>query len=300
MYRVMRSVTIVCRLSSRRGLEYCRRLSDELPKRGVKIDEVHVVARRKELRARVRQAAASGARIVVVVGGDGTQAAAVGELAHTKTAMAVVPAGTGNSFAFSLGIRDDFEKAVDAIVRGDELRVDVGVVNGKCFANFATIGITADAANRTPSGLKKIAGPVAYGLAALSALFRDKPFELNIEWKRNKLRMLTHQALIASGRYFGWTPVTPDASVRSGELAFFAVAGGKISDVVETNAALLVAEHTKLARAHYFSAPKIRIRTKPKQPINVDGHACGNTPAKFTVMRRALRVLVPPGFHDPA
>ena len=296
---MMRSVTIVCRLSSRRGLEYCRRLSDELPKRGIKIDEVHVVARRKQLRARIRQAAASGARIVVVVGGDGTQAAAAGELAHTQTALAAVPAGTGNSFAFGIGIRD-FEKAVEAIANGRQIRIDVGVVNGTCFANFATIGITADAANRTPSGLKKIAGPIAYGLAALSALFRDKPFELRVKWKGGRLRMVTHQALIASGRYFGWAPVIPDASVHSGELAFFAAAGGRISDVVETNAALLVAEHTSLARAHYFSARKIRIRTKPKQPLNIDGHAYGRTPATFTVMQGALRVLVPPGFTDPA
>lgn len=294
----MRTVTIICRLSSRNGLTYYQRLSDELPKRGVKIEEVHMVRRRKDLRARIKGAVASGSECVVVIGGDGTQTAAVGELAHTKTALAVVPAGTGNSFAFSLGIKDDLDAAIETIVNGRQIRVDIGVVNGTCFANFATVGVIADAANRTPKRLKKVIGPVAYGVAAISAFFRDKPFEMTVKWRGNRLKLVTHQAIVASGRYFGWQPLTPHANVRSGEIAFFAAAGDRMIDVLETNAALLRGEHTRLAHAHYFSAPKVTIRTKPKQAVNIDGHALGKTPAKFTVLKRALRVLVPHDFHD--
>lgn len=294
----MRTVTIVCRLSSRNGLAYYQRLAGELPKRGVKIAEVHMVRRRKDLRARVRGAVASGAEYVVVIGGDGTQTAAVGELAHTKTSLAVVPAGTGNSFAFSLGIKDDLDAAIETIVNGRQIRVDVGVVNGLCFANFAIVGVIADAANRTPTRLKKVLGPIAYGVAAISALFRDRPFRMTVKWRKNRLKLTTYQAIVAGGRYFGWQPVTPNANLRSGKVAFFAAAGDRIVDMIETNAALLTGEHTRLARVHYFSAPKITIRTKPKQPINVDGHKFGKTPAKFTVLNGALRVLVPQDFHD--
>ncbi|HEV3153412.1 MAG TPA: YegS/Rv2252/BmrU family lipid kinase [Candidatus Baltobacteraceae bacterium] len=294
----MRTVTIVCRLSSRNGLSYYQRLAGELPARGVKIAEVHMVRRRKDLRARIRGAVKSGAECVVVIGGDGTQTAAVGELANTNTALAVVPAGTGNSFAFSLGIKDDLDAAIETIVGGRQLHVDIGCVNGTRFANFATVGVIADAANRTPKRLKKIVGPIAYGVAAVGAFFRDKPFEMTVKWKHNRLKIVTHQAIVASGRYFGWQPLTPHANVRSGEIAFFAAAGDKMSDVVETNAALLRGEHTRLAHAHYFSAPKITISTKPKQPVNIDGHALGKTPAKFSVKKRALLVLVPQDFHD--
>lgn len=294
----MRSVTIVCRLSSRNGLSYYQRLREELPKRNVKIDEVHMVRRRRDLRRRVRQAVASGAEYVVVVGGDGSQTAAVGELTNTKTVLCVVPAGTGNSFAFSLGIKDDLDAAIEAIAGGKEIRVDVGCVNGKRFANFATIGVIADAANRTSTPLKKIAGPVAYGFAAIAAFLRDRPFDMTVEWKENRLQMRTHQAILASGRYFGWQPLTPNATLRSGEIAFFAVSGARMTDAVKTNAALLSGEQTSLANAHYFSAPAVKIRTKPRQPVNVDGHACGRTPAKFTVLKGALRVLVPRDYHD--
>src|SRR5579884_960207 len=130
----MREATIICRLSSRNGLAYYKRVHEELPKRGVQIVEAHMVRRRKALKKRIRQALKSGARLIIVIGGDGTQTAAVAELAHTKCTLGVIPAGTGNSFAYSLGIKDDLDTAIDAIANGREISVDVGVVNGTYFA----------------------------------------------------------------------------------------------------------------------------------------------------------------------
>jgi YegS/Rv2252/BmrU family lipid kinase len=279
-------------------LAYYQRLQRELPQRGVRITEAHMVRRRKALKKRVRQAVRSGAKLIVVIGGDGTQTAAVAELAHTSSTLAVVPAGTGNSFAFSLGIKDDLDAAIDTIAHGKEIRVDVGIVNGTYFANFASIGLIAEAANRTPRGLKRVIGPVAYALAAFRSFLRDKPFELHVKWNRQRLKIVTYQAIVASGRYFGWQPLTPQASLRSGELTFFAAAGDKPQDVIATNAALLRGDHIELQRAHYFSARKISIATKPKQPLNIDGHALGNTPAKFRIAPNALRVLVPAEFQN--
>lgn len=293
----MRSATIICRLSSRNGLAYYQHLVRELPERGVKITEAHMVRRRKALKKRIRQAMQSGAKLIIVIGGDGTQTAAVAELAHSDCALAVVPAGTGNSFAFSLGIKDDLDAAIETIVNGKEVHVDVGIVNGTYFANFATIGLIADAANRTPRGLKRVIGPLAYGVAAVQSFMRDKPFKLRVKWRGEKLDIVTYQAILASGRYFGWQPVTPEATLRSGELVFFAAEGGKAKDAIATNAALLRGEHTALEGAHYFSARKITVKTSPKQPLNIDGHALGKTPAKFRIAAGALRVLVPQDFH---
>lgn len=296
----MRSVTIICRLSSRHGLAFYQRLAEELPKRGITVTEAHMVRRRKELKKRIRQAVKSGKQYIVVIGGDGTQTAAVSELAHTDSVLAVVPAGTGNSFALSLGINADVEEALETIVTGKEIRVDVGIVNGTYFANFATVGLIAEAASRTSKPLKRIIGPIAYGLAAVAPMFRRRPFELRVKWPGNKLKIVTHQAILASGRYFGWQPLTPHASVRSGDLSFFAAAGESATDVIATNAALLRGEQTELSHAHYFAAKKITIKTKPRQPLNIDGHALGKTPAKFKIAPKALRVLVPQDFRERA
>ena len=288
----MREVTIVCRLQSRRGLEYYDFLCGELPKRGIRIAAGHTVRGRKELKRTVRAAIRGGAEVIVVVGGDGTQTAAVAELAHSKATMAVVPAGTGNSFALTIGIKN-LQMAIDAIVAGKEECIDVGVANGTHFANFATIGLLADAAAETPSPLKRVFGPVAYGLATLREFFSAKPFMLRVKWDGGELHLQTHQAIIANGRYFGRQPLTPDADVRSRELVFLAVEGVSRSDAVRTSAALLRGEQTKLEGAHFFSSEKLEITATPKQRLNIDGHDLGKTPAKFKVEPGALRVLIP-------
>lgn len=256
-----------------------------------------MVRKRKELKTRLRQALRAGASLIVVLGGDGTQSAAVSELARSRAVLAVVPAGTGNSFAYSLGIEDDIEKAIDTIVNGREICVDVGRVNKTAFANFATIGLIAEAANKTSRPLKRVIGPIAYGIAAITPLLKNRPFELCVKWNGQVLRIETHQAIIASGRYYGHQPLLPNADIRSGDLAFFAAAGHNAADVLATNAALLRGDQTSLEGAHYFSARKIVVKTKPKQPLNIDGHALGKTPARFTIEPKALRVLVPQTFE---
>jgi YegS/Rv2252/BmrU family lipid kinase len=275
-------------------------LAEQLPKRGFAIVEAHMVRRRRELKKRVRQAVKGGRKLIVVIGGDGTQTAAVGELAHSDSVLAVVPAGTGNSFALSLGIHNDVDEAIETIVSGKEVCVDLGIVNGTYFANIASIGLIAEAANATRSPLKRFFGVLAYGIAALMPIFRDKPFELHVRWLGQDLKIRTRQAIVSSGRYFGWQPLTPQANIRSGELAFYARAGDSPADAIVTNAALLAGRQTQLEDAHYFSSPALTIKAKPKQLLNVDGHALGTTPAKFSIAPKALRVLVPQHFEDEA
>ncbi len=288
----MREVTIICRLKSRNGLAYYQRLHDELPKRGIRVVAAHTTKRRKEFIRAIRSAVKARAEVIVVVGGDGSQTAAVAQIAHTKSTLAVVPAGTGNSFALGIGIKD-FETALEAIVGGREEHIDVGVLNGTYFANFATVGLAADAAAKTSRPLKQIVGPVAYGVAFMRDLLRSRPFAMRVKWKDGELKLRTYQAIVANGTYFGWQPLTPDAGVRSGALAFFAVEGVSRGDALKASTALLRGDQIKLEGAHYFSAEKIEIRTKPKQRLDIDGHALGKTPAKFSVDSKALRVLMP-------
>jgi diacylglycerol kinase (ATP) len=298
--RTVRNVTIICRQTSRHGVAYFARLQEELPKRGVRIVEAHMVRRRSALQKRIKHAIKAGGQIVVVVGGDGTQTAAVDVLAHAKTVMAVVPAGTGNSFALSLGIRADLDEAIETIASGKELRVDLGTANGTHFANFATVGLIADAANRTPTFLKKIVGPAAYVVGGIAPLFEDKPFEMRVRRPGDKMQFRTYQAIVASGRYFGWKPVTPNATIRTGNLAFFTAEGSTPADVFRVNAALLRGDHTQIEGAHFFSDRTIEIRCKPAQPVNIDGHHFGKTPVIFKIAPRALRVLVPNDFKPKA
>ncbi|MGP6190137.1 MAG: diacylglycerol/lipid kinase family protein [Vulcanimicrobiaceae bacterium] len=291
-----RSAVIIGNLHSRRTTELYARAHELLAARGVTIAAAHNVRDGREVRRRVERYVKDGCELIIIGGGDGTMTGAVGAFARTKSVLGVLPFGTGNSFALSLGIPSDVERAVDVIAGGCVARVDLGVVNGTYFANFATIGLSSTIARRTPNLLKKILGPASYAAAGVLPILSNRAFEAKIRWEGDEIRLRTHQLIVANGRYFGFTPVLPDATIVDGLLSVFTTSGLSRWDVARMFLAMYRGKHTTLADADYFSAKEVVIKTHPKQFVDVDGEAYGKTPVHFSIARRALRVLVPQGF----
>jgi diacylglycerol kinase (ATP) len=260
--------------------------------RGVHLTLTHVVETHEALRRCLRGLLKNGSELVIVAGGDGTMTAAAGVLAKSRAVLAVLPLGTGNSFALSLGIAD-LPTAVEAIGTGRTIAIDLGKVNGTYFANFATVGLSSTIAGATPNRLKKIIGAAAYVLAGLVPGLRSRPFRARIRSGRLKLEFQTYQVIVANGRYFGHTPLAPDASLDSGYLTLYATSDTTVLDAAKTYAALLLDRQNTLPNAHMLAATKVRLRARPAQTLAIDGEICGTTPARFSVVPRALRVIVP-------
>ncbi|HEX5146411.1 MAG TPA: diacylglycerol kinase family protein, partial [Conexibacter sp.] len=104
----------------------------------------------RDLEALVRAAVAGGADALAMAGGDGSQAIVAAVAAEHGLPYACVPAGTRNHFALDLGVdRDDVVGALDAFVDGGERRVDLGEVNGRVFVNNVSLGLYAEAVQRS-------------------------------------------------------------------------------------------------------------------------------------------------------
>jgi len=151
----MPSAVLIANSGARLTAETFAKARSELIERGVHLTMTHVVDNPRELCRCVRRSIENGSELIIVAGGDGTMTAAVGQLAKTKAVLGVLPLGTGNSFALSLGITE-LSVAIEAIVAGRVAAVDLGRVNGTYFANFATIGLSSTIARATPNRLKKI------------------------------------------------------------------------------------------------------------------------------------------------
>ena len=103
-----------------------------------------------DLEQLVRDAVAAGADGLAMAGGDGSQAVVASIAAELDLPYACIPAGTRNHFALDLGVdRDDVVGALDAFVDGGERRVDLAEVNGQVFVNNVSLGLYADAVQRT-------------------------------------------------------------------------------------------------------------------------------------------------------
>ena len=294
------STRIILNLRSSGTQHSLHDLPARLERHGIDAGAIVTVDDHVALEKRVRRLAKDGAAAILVGGGDGSMAVAANALAHRDTVLGVLPMGTGNSFAQTLGIGTSLDEALVVVAGGTVASVDLGMVNGRYFANFATIGLSAEIAAQTPHALKPILGPAAYAVGGILPFLRAHGFRAKIRWPGGRLDLRTAQMVIASGRFFGKTPVLPDASITDGKLAFFTTEGASHLEIARMYVAFGLGVQTKLPDAHTFSAPKLSVKTKRKEPISIDGDPAGTTPATFRVARRALRVFVPEGFNGRA
>jgi diacylglycerol kinase (ATP) len=286
-----RQAVLIARGHSRRGREAYDVMPGLLRERGIEVIDTHLAEKRADACKAVKAAIKSKVRLIVVCGGDGTQTSVVPLLANRKRTLGVVPAGTGNSFALGLGI-DSFESAADAIAHGRERKVDLGVVNGTYFANFLTIGLAARIAEQTSRGLKAVLGPAAYGAAAVVPLMRHRPFRAEISWKGHRVRVKTHQIIVASGRFYGHQPLARAATLSDGRMTVFVREKNTKLDILQTYFALLRGEQHTLSGVNLWSTKcEMKIETQPKAPVAIDGRKFGKTPIRLRVAHNALRVM---------
>ena len=290
--------TVVVNERSSQVARHVRELPDMLAARGIDVDAFHVVRDERELRRCAKRVVKGDAPLLIVGGGDGSMTTVADVLAHRKTILGILPLGTGNSFAQTLSLPTDIEAALDVIAAGRTTTVSLGTINGRYFANFATIGLSSEIADATPHALKPIIGSAAYVAGGLVPFLRHRPFRARIRFDDAKSSFATHQIVIANGRFFGSKPLTPDADVRDGKLAFFTTSGVSHLAVAEMYVAMALGVQTRLPDAISFSAREIVVKAKPKQSVSIDGNAFGKTPVRFGVSKNALRVIVPAAFAD--
>ncbi|HTV73168.1 MAG TPA: diacylglycerol kinase family protein [Candidatus Acidoferrales bacterium] len=288
--------TLILNFNSRRSAAEVEHVQEALAQRGVAVDQVVIAHTGDQVRRYARRAIRGGAKLIIAGGGDGTMTAVVSELAFREVTLGLLPLGTGNSFAQSLGIPLDVEGAADVVAGGRSVQVDLGMVNRTYFANFATIGLAAEIAHQTPRSLKSVLGIIAYVLAGLRPALSQQPFVCELRWERQCTRLATKQLIIASGRVFGNVPLAPDASITDARLSIFTTTGLSHFELARMYATLALGRHAELPDAQHFTAQSVYVRTRPRQRISIDGETWGKTPARFSIAQKALRVLVPSDF----
>ncbi|HWH01745.1 MAG TPA: diacylglycerol kinase family protein [Pilimelia sp.] len=166
-----------------------------------------------------REAVAAGAEVVFVCGGDGTVMSAVSALVGTDTAMAILPAGTGNLLAANLGLSTDLAAGLEVAVEGGLRRLDVAAVGEAYFVVMAGMGFDADMLASTSETAKSRLGWPAYVLGAVRHL-RDRPMRVTIRIDGGPpLRRRARSVLVANvGRLQGGVPLLTDAEPDDGLL----------------------------------------------------------------------------------
>ena len=133
------------------------------------------------LEAGASQRMALNADRIVIGGGDGTISSALSELLRLDKPLAVLPLGTANDFARTLGVPADAMAAAEVALSGREHRIDVGSVNGRPFINVASVGLAAKVTEGNPRRLKRRWRVLSYLISLWRAVWAARPFYLEIE-----------------------------------------------------------------------------------------------------------------------
>jgi YegS/Rv2252/BmrU family lipid kinase len=240
------------------------------------------------------EAHAHEAEAVVVAGGDGSLNAAAPALLQTGLPLGILPTGTANDLARTLGLPLDIEQAADVIAAGHRRQIDLGEVNGHCFFNVASIGLSVDLARTLNKDIKRRFGRLGYLLASLRVLFQARPFSAEIVSPEGEVRVKTLQIAIGNGRYYGGgMAVEETAAIDDEHLDLYSLEVRRVWTLVLMAKAFRAGRHGLWREVRATRGRSFEIRTRKPRPINTDGELVTFTPARFTVLPKAITVFAP-------
>jgi diacylglycerol kinase (ATP) len=248
--------------------------------------------------AETLRSAAEDSSLVVTAGGDGTMNLTVNALADRfqDLKFALVPMGTGNDLARTLGIPLDPVDAAHALVEGTERSIDVSTASSagveRLFVNACMGGFPVEADEAMDPGLKRRLGPIAFVIGGLKAAG---------ELERSLVKLNDYEIAdclavgVGNGRTCGGgIEVWPQADPGDGSLDGCALPAANAAAAARLAAKVKLGSHAEIADVKFESASRIVIDAEPSIEFNVDGELIGlETPATFETIGE-INVLAPP------
>ena len=232
--------------------------------------------------------------LVIVCGGDGTLSASAPAVIKSGFPMGILPMGTANDLARTLGIPDNLELAADIIIAGHKRTIDLGEVNGHPFFNVASIGLSSELAGKLDGTLKRRYGRLGYAIAAFRVLARAKAFRAMIITKNSATRVKTLQIAIGNGvHYGGGNVVEATAAIDDGHLDLYSLELNSVWKLALMAKSFRAGSHGAWQEVRTERCTEFEIRTRNPMPVNTDGELLTETPAKFSLLRNAVTVFAP-------
>ena len=248
-----------------------------------------------------KRALDNGARTLVAVGGDGTCSGIASAILDSRSdcSLAVVPSGTGNDFAKTLGVEKYTPGQIAGLVeRNQPTRIDVGRADADYFLNSCGFGFVASVLAATQR-VRFLKGDAVYIYAALAQLFTYRGIRVSADSRPHsdagKVLMLT----VSNGRFLGGAfRIAPQASVVDGDLDVGFFGDCNLIDRVRIFAGALRGTHLGLPSFRSARAKAMTLRFPAPPMMEVDGElrqALSST-VKIECVPHALNVIAAPGY----
>jgi diacylglycerol kinase (ATP) len=280
---------------ARRGREARERAAESIRARGHELIEIGSDVGPGEL-SRAICAQQDNVDVVVVGGGDGTLLSALDGLVETKLPLVILPLGTFNELARTLGMPADPVAVAALIDEGAPVQLDVGRVNGVRYFNEASLGLSTRVTRLQTGEVKRRLGMLAIPLTTLRALRFARPMHLEIESEDGSKRLVRALQLTVANSYrFGGVVENPEASLEDGQLWLYSIDVRAWWHTLGILLAVAVrrfphAPDTMAVRGRRFVVRSVHGR---RHHVYADSESVTRLPAEFTIENRAVTVLVP-------
>ena len=296
-----RRAALIVNTRSRTGERTFFQALDRLQDLGVTLGPTYAVRDPVRLPETVRDVLDDGSeyRLLILGGGDGSVSSVVDFLAHHHVVLGLLPLGTANDFARTLGIPSDIEGACQTIAAGKTVDVDLGLAGDNYFVNVASVGLGVEATRALSPWMKKSVGPLAYPAAAIKAFLSHEPFSARLTFPDGDHEPVEHERLlqvaVGNGRFYGGgMVVAPESGIDDRNLDVYAIELGRHRDLIGVARYLKSGDFIRNESVTQYRTERVRLETDPELAVNIDGEVVTRTPQDFSVAHNALKVLVPP------
>lgn len=248
--------------------------------------------RRGEATEFSRQAVKDKSDAVVVIGGDGTINEAAASLINTNVAMGIIPIGSGNGLARSLGIPKNVKQACELISRGPIVPIDVGRINQRFF--FLVVGVGFDAVVGKSFDEYNKRGPFSYFYLSAKTYFNYKPEDMRISFNDKSLEIKPFVIAVANGQQYGNNAIiAPQAKLNDGLLNICIFHRLTFLQVFTQLPKLFLGKIESFSDADFYESNTVSIQREGPSVVNIDGEAfCESAELRISVLPQSLNVIV--------
>lgn len=233
--------------------------------------------------------------LIVAVGGDGTvNEIAKGIIRKGRGILAIIPGGTGNDLARSIGIPLNAKNAIKLMLKGNKKEIDIGKVNSYNFLNIASAGFDAEVVINNERIKKKVKNHISYAISVVYTLFkyRDKSVTLEIDGSifDEKILLLA----VGNGKYYGGgMKILPMAKIDDAYLDICVISNISKLMLLYLFPTIFKGHHIRYTKyVKTYKAKSVKISSRETFLLNIDGEVIETKQANFSLADKKLNVIV--------
>ena len=236
--------------------------------------------------------------LIVACGGDGTLQEVANAAIDSMTPLGLIPLGTGNDVARSIGIGTDTDLAIQTLAKApaqltDAIWYEIGDKKGWSL-NACGVGMDAAVGQRINQGFRYLRGTAAYIAAILDTLVRYKPSDMCIEVDGTSFNTHAMLCTVANCRsYGGGMLIAPMARMDDGVFDIIVIDNVDKLEFIRTFPKVFSGKHLEHPKVKAFAGRRVTIESHPPRPVLVDGEILPPGVATFEIRPNVLRFVRP-------